>query len=175
LARRLDQQLDQQVHGSLRVVGRELPTAYRGALEALQALLEPEGGGFRAILALGVHRGEGFRIERQAGAREVSDRLDVWGEAFPVALRHRASTRFDVEACARVCQALSPLPVWISEDAGGYVCDFTYGQVLRLGEAFGIPALFLHVPPAGILPVAEQLPVVRGLVEEVWRQVETSL
>ena len=54
--------------------------------------------------------------------------------------------------------------VEVSDDAGGYVCERAYYELLETGRRLERPALFLHVPPAGEIPPAAQAPIVRALV-----------
>jgi pyroglutamyl-peptidase len=73
---------------------------------------------------------------------------------------------FDLEALLNRVRGdtEAALPVHISEDAGGYVCDWVYQHILAHGERLGIPAVFLHVPPSLEVPFEEQLPFVRSVV-----------
>jgi hypothetical protein len=41
---------------------------------------------------------------------------------------------------------------------------------LQRGKDLGVAVLFLHVPPAEVLSVEDQLPVVSALVDEFLRQ-----
>ena len=70
-------------------------------------------------------------------------------------------------ACLRAAGAGEPE---LSADAGGYVCERTYRHGLERGLELAVPALFLHVPPADVLPVTSQLPIVERVVAEVERQ-----
>ena len=72
-----------------------------------------------------------------------------------------------LEACLRAAGAGEPE---LSADAGGYVCERTYRHGLERGLELAVPALFLHVPPADVLPVTSQLPIVERVVAEVERQ-----
>ncbi|MEZ6004119.1 MAG: hypothetical protein R3F33_08015 [Planctomycetota bacterium] len=151
------------------VTGLELPTAYGAAGEALDAELEGRGD-LRVLLALGVHQSGGFRLERRSGARPPSERGDVVGAVWGLGPRAQRETRVDLEAAARAMEAVSPLRVWISDDAGGYVCDHICEHVLRRAEERGILGMFLHVPSQDELDVPGQEPVVAALIEELQRQ-----
>ena len=154
---------------SIQLAATVLPVTFAGVPGALAAFLAGhEHERPVLLLSLGVHRGPGFRLERRARAAPTSDRLDQaggGGEGF-AAERERA-TDLDLDALAR---DLAPAAaraggVAVSDDAGGYVCDWTYQHLLQHGERLGVPALFLHVPPIDQVPVAGQRPVVERLLE----------
>lgn len=167
-------ELARALHGRPGLVGLELPTAYEGSAQAIDGWLQRAEHPPAAILALGVHRGAFFRLESRCASRPPSDRLDVTGAAWGLGPRQPGETAFDLEACREVCAAVSEVPVRRSDDAGGYVCDATYEHVLRRGRERGFEALFLHVPPMGLVPVAQQVPVVLALTDELWRQLQAA-
>jgi pyroglutamyl-peptidase len=73
----------------------------------------------------------------------------------------------DLEPLVQVLADAGAGEVRISDDAGGYVCERTFRELLLCGRELGVPALFLHVPPAGHLPATLQAPIVRALVERL--------
>jgi pyrrolidone-carboxylate peptidase len=83
-------------------------------------------------------------------------------------------TRFDLDACRATLESGGVCDVSLSDDAGGYVCERVYREILALGEQLGVPALFLHVPPLAARPLVEILPPVRALVSELARQVRAQ-
>lgn len=121
----------------------------------------------RALICLGVQKEATFRLERKARARLTGERPDNLGCcAIDLALPEAPDleTAFDLEELAGVLRAAGAASTEISEDAGGYVCERTYRCALELGQQLGVPALFLHVPPLGLVPFEQQLAVVRALL-----------
>ncbi len=163
--------LARRLHGKAGVRGVELPAAYRGSEEQLGGLLAQGQELPAGILSLGVHRGAQFRLESQSAGQGPSDKPDAWGEVWNAGPRLREETSVDLAACEAAMAAVCSEGVFISDSAGGYVCDFVCGLILRRGRELEIPALFLHVPAMDHRSVEEQEPVVLALVEELWRQV----
>ncbi|MCA9000702.1 MAG: hypothetical protein KDB61_02180, partial [Planctomycetes bacterium] len=126
-------------------VGLRLPVTYGEVESLLDAALTGAARGTVGILALGVHRGGEFRLEERSGASDVSERPAAAGAPSPAGPRLALWSGFDLEACARACAQAGPHPVRLSQDAGGYVCDFLYGLALAKARALGVNALFLHV------------------------------
>ena len=149
------------------VAGGVLPVSFRRAPVAFDRLLlslpAPRG-----LLPIGVHPGEGFRVEERAGGRfEIHDRPDMdGGVAAEVGeAGEDRETVVDAEALAEVLREAGAPAVEVSRDAGGYVCERLYHHVLGLSAALGVPAVFLHVPPPEVLPVERQVELVAALVE----------
>jgi pyroglutamyl-peptidase len=165
LARILGQRPD--VHGV------ELPVTFRGSAEALDVAVGAMEPSPVALLALGVHRGPGFRLESQAGAELTSTRPDNAGEVgsslgLSGPVRH---TSLDLDALERVLEVAGSGPVQRSDDAGGYVCQRVYWHVLGQARSLGVPALFLHIPPIEERPVPDQVPCALAVALEILRQV----
>ncbi|MDP6539827.1 MAG: hypothetical protein QF903_05345 [Planctomycetota bacterium] len=152
------------------VTASVLPVAFSGAPARLGEALAAMDSGPDGLLGLGVHGGDGFRLERRARAVLDSDKPDAEGR---LGAQIAPLPEGDLESALdleRLCAALLDAgagEAWISEDAGGYVCERTYHALLARGRRLGIPAVFLHVPPVGSLAVAEQFGIVRALVAEV--------
>lgn len=152
--------------------GCELPVTFLGAPRELDRKLGELAGQPRGILCLGVHPGPSFRLEERAQGNFRGDRpdndavsassLDLEGEI--------RSTTLDLAALEAALRRAGAQEIEQSADAGAFVCEAIYRHALWLGEKHKIPALFLHVPPAELLPVPEQLPLVSGLVDEFLRQ-----
>ncbi len=151
-------------------VGIRLPVTYGGVGDELDRALAGLDRAPVGILAMGVHRGPEFRLEARAGAVPPSHRPDTEGRISQVGPRALIRSAFDLEACERACAAATGHPVYVSQDAGGYVCDFVYGIALRRARTLGVGALFLHVPPIAAVALAEQEPVVQALVDELLAQ-----
>ncbi|GFR44415.1 hypothetical protein Agub_g5648, partial [Astrephomene gubernaculifera] len=71
-------------------------------------------------------------------------------------------------------------PVVVSEDAGRFVCNWTYYRACRLAEERrGWQALFVHVPPFEVFGEQAQrrflLDVIRGIAEELLTQQQGQL
>jgi len=158
VARRLD---GRRIAGS-EVVGRVLPVAFARAPGALDAALEEAGGRPRLVLAMGVHRGDAFRLETSARARFESAQADNDGVVGAV-VDGPGVRRSELDvggACVRALRAAGAAEVVTSDDAGGYLCERVYRAALDRGAERGVPALFLHVPPVASAPVEAQAGIV---------------
>ncbi|MCZ6596482.1 MAG: hypothetical protein O7B99_02470 [Planctomycetota bacterium] len=147
-----------------------VPAAY----DALLADLAPRRPA--ALVALGVQLHAYFRLERRARARLRSAKADNDGrEGTGIVLAGGdMETGLDLEPLAAALTRAGGTEVRISEDAGGFVCEGTYHHVLKRAGELGVPGLFLHVPPVDVVAVAAQVPVVRGLLEELVKQLDPS-
>ncbi|MDF1837258.1 MAG: hypothetical protein P1V35_05270 [Planctomycetota bacterium] len=166
--------LAEAMHLRSDAVGARMPVTYGGVGDELDRVLAGLDSVPAAILAMGVHRGPEFRLEARAGAVPPSKRPDTAGRISEVGPRALLHSGFDLEACAEACAAVTGHPVYVSQDAGGYVCDFLYGIALRRARNLGVQALFLHVPPIAHVPCADQEPVVHALVDELLAQAGTA-
>ncbi len=146
-----------------------LPVTFAGVPDALSSFVdEHEAAGPALLLSMGVHRGPGFRLERRARQAPTSDRPDQagGGGSGHAADRERVTTLDLDELAARLTPAAAEAGgLSVSDDAGSYVCDWTYQHLLQHAERLGVPALFLHVPPIDQVAVADQRPVVERLLE----------
>lgn len=57
--------------------------------------------------------------------------------------------------------------VEISTDAGRFVCNWVYYNSLKMSNQCGSCALFVHVPPASIVPVEKQLVFITALLNTI--------
>jgi len=146
---------------------RSMPAVYAGALAALA------DAPLVALCSLGVQREATFRLERRARPRLDSTKADVEGafaaEYEPLGASERRTTA-DLESLARAMGDGAGLGVRISEDAGGYLCERCYWDVLGESARRGVPGVFLHVPPPEALALEDQLGPVRALLEELARE-----
>jgi pyroglutamyl-peptidase len=167
----LAESLAQAPPAGMSVAATVLPVTFAespGALEAFVAAnAEPRPV---LLLSMGVHPDEGFRLERTARAMPTSTKPDEAGgtgldDGLRAADRER-STDLDLEhLVGELAQLAAPHGgVRVSNDAGGYVCDWTYQHLLQHGERLGVPALFLHVPPIEHVALADQRRVVERLL-----------
>ncbi len=156
------------------VVGTRLPVTYGGVGAELDRVLAGLAHPPAAILAMGVHRGAGFRLEAQAGAESPSARPDTEGKPSPAGPRALQGSGVDLQGCVRACESQTNRQVFVSQSAGGYVCDFVYGLALERARGLGIEALFLHVPPLDAVSLSEQEPVVGALVDELLAQAASA-
>ena len=145
------------------VTARVLPVSFGWTGSILPGLLA--SGRYDAALLLGVDsRGtDRLRLERFGRNRTRGGSPDVDGFApgdapivpgAPDALE----TSLDVEGLQAMMEAAG-LAAYVSEDAGGYVCNHAYFTALRaIAEAsFTTRCLFLHVPPdTPAFPLAAQ-------------------
>jgi pyrrolidone-carboxylate peptidase len=166
--------LARELDGDPGVVGVEIPVSFRGSAAALDAALErlaPLRPDF--LLALGVHPGDGFRLERRAGAALAPGRTDNDGETGEVVSGVMGggagdlATDLDLPVLAAELGGLGLGDVTVSEDAGGYVCERIYRHALVRGNELGCPALFLHVPPLKSVSLGRQEILARALLQSL--------
>lgn len=147
-----------------------LPVSYRGVIPKLRELLDEEEREPVLILGMGVHGGSSFRLESRARAVMNSTKPDndgVLGSAVsPLSAGERA-TRVDMELAAELLTGVARMEVEISEDAGGYVCESTYHAILSEALRIDSRGLFLHVPSLDIIPLTEQIEVVRSFLGQL--------
>jgi pyroglutamyl-peptidase len=152
----------------VRVAARELPVSFHGApREVARFVAKHARRGPALILGLGVQRSAYFRFERRARGRYTTERTDndgVAGAQVGASLGPTLRTKLDLEALAEALREAGADDVRISSDAGGYVCERTYYALLAAGREHGIPAVFLHVPPAADIPSRTQARFVRALL-----------
>lgn len=163
----LAESLAAQPPAGLELASTVLPVTFAGVPGALSDFVEAHHAAPpRALLSMGVHPGEGFRLERCARARPSSGKVDdsgVVGQDFDAGRERRTSLDLERLAAELLPTAAALGGIRVSEDAGGYVCDWTYQHLLQHAERLGVPALFLHVPPLERVELAAQ----RGLVERL--------
>ena len=147
-----------------------LPVAYKGVGAKLRELLDEEERQPALILGMGVHAGSSFRLESRASAVLSSSKLDndgVLGSAVsPLSAGERA-TRVDMEMAAELLTGVARTEVEISTDAGGYVCECTYHAILSEALRIDSRGLFLHVPSLDVIPLTEQIEVVRSFLAQL--------
>lgn len=124
-----------------------LPVAWAGSAEAVTERLSATPAD--AVLVVGVAVGAaGFQVERIGRNLASIDKADDFGERAPAPeildggppqIRSLAPTRSMVAAIAR-----RGLAAELSEDAGDYLCNFTYYRLLAARAAPMVG--FLHVP-----------------------------
>lgn len=151
----------------IKVRALELPVSFARAKSHLEAFLSESSERPALLLGLGAHRKGYFRLERRA--RPVLDSLKPDNEGqfaadVPPLGDQDLVTSFDLERAAEVLAGPELEPVMISNQAGGYVCELTYHALLEAGDRLGVPALFLHVPPAEFLAPKSQARYVRELI-----------
>mgnify|MGYP002631527652 CR=1 FL=1 len=143
---------------------RELPGAYEQALQGTLPL---------ALCSLGVQRAPYYRLESRARPNLASAKPDNTGEfaadQAPLGESPLVS-RAQLGALGQSLLTAGAGYVRMSEDAGGYLCERCYWEVLAAAEERGIPGVFLHVPPVEELDVALQLVPVTAMLRELIRQ-----
>ncbi len=150
-----------------------LPVTIEGSAQALDAWLAEQGEpGPVGLLSLGVHRGPEFRLERQARGVLTSVKPDNDGR-LPEGVRLGAdrSAALDVDGLAAVLDGVADEDVYVSDDAGGFICERVYHHVLGYAEARGVPGLFLHVPPLPPLDSGAKMQLLERQVASVQRLV----
>ena len=163
--------LEREPPRDARILSRELPVTFRGVPSAIDAFLADHARERpAALVGLGVQRRASFRLERRARGRYDSERPDNDGFApaqLALDLGSELTTRVDLERLAEGLRSAGAPAVEISDDAGGYVCERTYHQLLLRGEELDLPTVFLHVPPVAAMDPAEQVPYVRAMLESL--------
>ena len=157
----------------IELCGRVLPVSFVRSAEAIdEALREllPRRPDF--LFSMGVCPGGAMRLERRAGIRLRFDRPDVdglGGESVSLG-GPDLETPLDLEPLAALLAHAGACEVQVSSDAGAYVCERVYRHVLEAGARLSIPALFLHLPRADVVPVDEQIGPVRALLAHLAQQ-----
>ncbi len=151
-----------------RVVARELPVSFARGPAELDRFLDGLPRPPDLLLALGVQRRSGFRLERAARGEATPRRArrDVDGaaaDAGPLEPGERVCG-LPLASIASALARRTGERAWCSQDAGGYVCERVYHRLLRRGEERGRPALFVHVPPLARAALERQERVVRALL-----------
>jgi len=157
---------------SLHAVAKQLPVDY----SKVPALLEPlfDSGNIGLIVNVGVSRAGEFKLEQRARngtyeAKDITDACPATGknvEDGPDELR----TSIDIDrVIKRFSAGNSQVKVANSDDAGLYLCEYTYYRSLHGG---GAPAIFIHIPPVDEPYSLEQLKeavrqIISLLVEDV--------
>jgi len=151
----------------LDVKGATLPVTFRGVAPRLRELLEEEARTPALILGMGVHSGSTFRLESRARAVLMSKQVDndgVSASTFgPLAVGDRA-TRIEMDLAAEILSGVARNEVEQSDDAGGYVCECAYYAILSEALRRNSRGLFLHLPPLDVIPLDEQIEVVRSFL-----------
>ena len=166
-SRALAQELELRPPPGVRVAGRELPVSFAAAPREVERVLSQLGATPTTLLGLGMQRKPWFRLERLAHGQFDTQRFDNDGMTpprEPFELGPTLETSLDLVSLAQVLRDAGAKDVRISEDAGGYVCERVYYELLRASRRLSVPALFLHVPPMWAVPVAAQFPIVSALV-----------
>jgi len=159
------------------IVAHELPVSLARSPGAFDdAWASVAAGPVLAILCLGVQREGWFRLEREARARLESEKRDVDGvlaQGTVISGPEELTTRFALDPLVEALRRGGAEDARVSTDAGGFVCERVYHHALRRGEAAGVPALFLHVPPLDAVALEAQVRAVRELVRALVDQVRT--
>jgi pyroglutamyl-peptidase len=175
--REIAQALERDPPSGVQVVGRELPVTFEGAPAAVDELVAGAARRPDVLLGLGVQGRATLRLERLARGRLRGSRVDNAGRTqddLQIDLGADRVCTLDLDEIARELRAAGVPDVEVSSDAGGYVCELTFYQLLAHGEELGVPALFLHVPPIEAMDPAEQTRHVRTLVALLARRVAAA-
>lgn len=170
-SREIAQALTRGLLPDIVVSAAELPVAFQAVAAAIDAALGALPEAPDVILGLGVWgRGDGFRLERRARGVFDATRLDNEGRTGEgLDLGPERTTDFDLQHLAQVMAEAGAGDVRISEDAGRYVCERTYWQLLTRAQELGAHALFLHVPPLEVRGLELQIAAVAALAREICR------
>lgn len=152
--------------GGSRIAVARLDVTYAGAAEQLQQALDRERPDL--VLALGVCRDAALRLESTARNQDTATSPDAVGEARPGrAIRDGGPatlpTRLPLEALREALQR-DGFEVLDSDDAGGYLCNHVFYELLVRRPA-GM-AGFVHVPPmAGAWDLPRLTRAIRRVLE----------
>jgi pyrrolidone-carboxylate peptidase len=152
----------------IRVLARVLPVSFaRAPVEWDRALGRRRPA---LCLALGVAKRPGFRLERygrptlkRVPRPDMDGRLPAEFSRPGPALE----TPVDLGALRAALRRRGVERVRVSRRSGGYVCERICHHVLKRARELGVPALFIHVPPERFTPLAQQVQVVRWVLEEL--------
>lgn len=160
--------LERDAPRGVRVISCELPVSFHGAPREVERFVARHARNRPLLLlGLGVQRGDYFRFEQRARGRYTTARTDndgVAGAQVGASVGPTMRTEVDVRELAKLLRSAGASDVRISNDAGGYVCERTYHALLSAGREHGIPAVFLHVPPAAEAPSRVQTRLVRAML-----------
>lgn len=147
-------------------------------LKPMSASLPPHKAGLRTknrnvFIHLGVNMGSTrFNLEWKARNEATFSCPD---ESGWVPLRHAIDPdNGDITCSHRTSIPLLPLvdrltcmghSVGISNDAGRFVCNWTYFNSLKLALVHDAHALFVHVPPASLIPIERQIKFIGDLLD----------
>lgn len=128
-----------------RLLLRSFEVSYEAVARELDALFASDGS-----IAAGEHAVRLERVARNAiGAKTDARGANAEGAAAVAGGRSEYQTGYDA---ARLCETLvgAEIPARVSDDAGGYLCNFAYYLTARHLTARGAPdappALFAHLP-----------------------------
>ncbi len=162
-------ELERETPRGVRVRSIELPVSFHGAPREVERFVERHAKSKPVLLlGLGVQKKNWFRFETRARGVYTTRRSDndgTVGAAIGAGVGRALRTKVDVRALAKLLGAAGAEDVRISTDAGGYVCERTYHALLTAGEKHGIPAAFLHIPPAAFMRSTTQTRLIRALLE----------
>ena len=149
-----------------------LPVSFARAPEAWDAAFAGLVGHGRRpdlVLALGVAKRAGFRLERFARPElKLVPRVDVDGRSAREFTREgpRLETGLDLARLHEALRRRGVVDARVSRTAGGYVCERTYHHVLTRAGEHGLAGLFVHVPPLRFTALERQVQVVGWVLEE---------
>jgi pyroglutamyl-peptidase len=151
--------------GALTVVGRVLPVSIARAPVVLEEALRRVSPAL--LVGLGTQREPNFRFETRARLPLHATKPDVDGfvpGAAPDPAGHEAH-RTDLDVWSLASDLLARgVPARVSDEAGGYVCEWAYVHLARHGARLGVPALFVHVPQARAMALADQAAVLERVL-----------
>ena len=167
-SRTIARALERRPPAGLRVRSCELPVSFHGAPREVDRFVARHARSRPLlVLGLGVQREGYFRPERRARGTYTTQRIDndgTVGASLGSSVGPTLETSLDLRRVARLLRESGAPRVRVSSNAGGYVCERTYHALLTSAGSRGIPALFLHVPPAESMPAAQQARIVRALL-----------
>ena len=162
------------LHNGQDIVGVELPVSYQRSRndlhEAFAACTRPS-----LLLGLGVHGEAGVRFEQQAGTAFI-DYPDVDGASGLLFCRasEPLETRLEIAEIAGALIDHSEARASLSQDAGGYLCEWIYRLLLERAETVGCQALFVHIPPLSLTGLTEQIEAIKNLLKMLMEHSQRS-
>ena len=158
------------------IVSTVLPVTFAGMPSAFD-----EGLAGRTPLlycSLGVQRDGYYRLELRARPRLDSikpDESGAYGEELEPLGEHEKRTTADMDRLLSALRAGGALEARTSDDAGGYVCERCFWQVLQHAEEEARIGVFLHVPGLEHVSVEQQLKAVTSMLRDMIVQARSLL
>lgn len=148
-----------------------LPVSYQGSFTALEERYDLSEYDLLIMLGMASKR-EWINLERRAAHLVTSNSPDndgvVWPKEKLLGDREYFVTNLNIDQLAKFAITHN-LPVAISDDAGGYVCNSTYYRALEKIQQQNLKtrAIFIHLPPFEKISKAQQADSLISMIERL--------
>jgi pyrrolidone-carboxylate peptidase len=160
--------LNGAVLDGVEIASTVLPVTFAGMPPAFQAGLAKRKP--LVFCSLGVQREGYYRLEQRARPNLNSvkpDQSGVFAEDLAPLGSEEKRTSVDSNRLLAALRQGGAEDARTSTDAGGYVCERCYWELLSTAEEQSRLGVFLHVPPVELVPVDEQVEAVRAMLREL--------